>query len=79
MRVLLPPPEAPTRAVVVPAGTWMLMFLSTGTPGLYSNQTPSKVTSPRMSPTGVRDGVFRVLGGELADFPDPVEPREGLA
>ena len=54
MSVLLPPPEAPTRAVVVPAGTWMLMFLSTGTPGLYSNQTPSKATSPRMSPTGTR-------------------------
>ena len=52
--MLLPEPLEPTSAVVVPAGASNETSLSTGTPGLYSNQTFSAVTRPSIRPTGRR-------------------------
>ena len=51
--VLLPEPEEPTSAVVEPAGgVERDAACSTGTPGLYSNETSSKAMSPRTSGSG---------------------------
>jgi len=53
--VLFPDPLEPTSAVVEPAGAWNDTSRSTGTPGVYSNPTPSNVTSPRSASRGRRD------------------------
>ena len=52
--MLFPEPDGPTSAVVVPAGAWKEIPLSTWVSGLYWNQTSSNTTSPRTSPIGRR-------------------------
>ena len=76
MSVLLPDPLDPTSAVVDPAGARNDTCFSTGTPGLYSKLTSSNSTSPRMSGSGARSGVFLVLGRHLPDLADAVEAGE---
>ena len=52
--VLLPEPLDPTSAVVVPGAAASETPFSTGTPGSYSNQTPSSRTSPARDPSSSR-------------------------
>src|ERR1043166_9059311 len=69
MRVLLPAPEEPTRAVVEPAGAWNDTCLSTSRSATYWKLTSSKRTSPTTSPSG----------GRAASAAASVGGRRGLA
>ncbi len=71
--VLLPDPDDPTSAVVVPARAWNDTSRSTGTPGLYSNHTWSNSMSPARS---LHDGPRRVLGILTRGVENLVNPVE---
>ena len=79
MSVLLPDPDDPTSAVVVPAGARKDTCFSTGTPGLYSNQTSLECRSrpPLLEARAIR--VVGILARRVEQFVDAVEPGEGLA
>ena len=76
--VLLPDPEGPTSAIDLPAGAMRLMFFSTGTPAVYSNQTSRNSTLPSMSGVGGLRGVLLVFARLAEDFAHPLQSRERL-
>ena len=77
--MLFPAPLGPTMAVVVPAGAWNDTLRSTGTPGVYSNETASNATSPAHLVERRALVVTVVLAGDGLHVAQPIEIGEGLA